>query len=42
MHGNPGHFDPRIFELKPHVGTRRVAAWIRSDLEAPPMNRQDP
>ena len=34
MHGNPAHFDRRIFELKPHAGTRRVADWIRSDLEA--------
>jgi histidine ammonia-lyase len=31
--GNPRHFDRAIFELKPHPGTRRAAAWIREDLE---------
>lgn len=31
-HGNPGHFDKRIFDLKPHPGQSRAAAWIRSDL----------
>jgi len=31
--GNPDHFEARIFELKPHPGTRRAAAWIRGDLE---------
>jgi histidine ammonia-lyase len=30
--GNPGHFDARIFELKPHPGQARCAAWIREDL----------
>jgi histidine ammonia-lyase len=30
--GNPGHFDPRIFELKPHPGQRLCAEWIRADL----------
>jgi histidine ammonia-lyase len=30
--GNPGHFDARIFELKPHPGQLRCAAWIREDL----------
>ena len=32
-HGNRAHFDARIFELKPHPGQRRAAAWIRDDLE---------
>jgi histidine ammonia-lyase len=32
MRGNPGHFDARIFALKPHPGTQRCAAWIRADL----------
>jgi histidine ammonia-lyase len=32
-HGNRGHFDPRIFELKPHPGQRLAAAWIREALE---------
>ena len=31
--GNPGHFDRRIFEWKPHPGSGRVAGWIREDLE---------
>jgi histidine ammonia-lyase len=31
--GNPGHFDARIFALKPHPGTERAARWIREDLE---------
>ena len=35
MHGNPAHFDARIFDLKPHAGSQRVAGWVRSDLEFP-------
>jgi histidine ammonia-lyase len=31
-HGNRRHFDPRIFELKPHPGQRLCAEWIRADL----------
>jgi len=31
-HGNRGHFDARIFELKPHPGQALCAAWIREDL----------
>ncbi len=30
--GNRAHFDARIFELKPHPGAVRAAAWIREDL----------
>jgi len=33
-HGNRGHFDARIFDLKPHPGQRLCAEWIRADLEA--------
>ncbi|MCH8083531.1 MAG: aromatic amino acid lyase, partial [Myxococcales bacterium] len=47
-HGNRGHFDPRIFELKPHPGEGRCAGWIRADLEfgadidiPPPARIQD-
>ena len=43
-----GHFDPRIFELKPHPGEIRCAGWIREDLEfgedgdfPPPARLQD-
>lgn len=32
-HGKRGHFDPRIFLLKPHPGQIQAAAWIRDDLE---------
>ena len=31
-HGNPEHFDERIFAWKPHDGSVRCAAWIRGDL----------
>ena len=31
--GNPQHYSRAIFELKPHPGTRRAAAWIAEDLE---------
>ncbi len=33
MRGQPGHFDDRIFALKPHPGQRACARWIRDDLE---------
>lgn len=32
MRGSPGHFDDRIFELKPYPGQRACARWIREDL----------
>jgi histidine ammonia-lyase len=32
VHGNPHHFDARIFALKPHPGTMRAGSWIREDL----------
>lgn len=31
--GVPGHFDDRIFELKPHPGQRTVARWIRERVD---------
>jgi histidine ammonia-lyase len=34
LRGNAMHFRPEIFELKPHRGQARCAAWIRSDLPA--------
>lgn len=34
LEGNHGHFDERLFEMKPHPGQREVAAWIRRDLDA--------
>lgn len=33
MHGNPQHFDARLFAAKPHAGQNEAAAWIRADLE---------
>jgi histidine ammonia-lyase len=43
--GNPAHFAAEIFELKPHRGTRRAAAWIRESLAgaapAAPARLQD-
>ncbi len=33
MHGNPGHFDARIAELRPHPGQVTCARWIRDDLD---------
>lgn len=32
MRGQPGHFDDRLFALKPHPGQRACARWIREDL----------
>ncbi len=34
LRGNRGHFDPRLFAAKPHVGQNEAAAWIYSDLSA--------
>jgi histidine ammonia-lyase len=31
--GNPAHFDPRLFEQKPHPGQARVAGRIACDLQ---------
>lgn len=43
--GNPEHFDPALFAVKPHAGQNEVAAWIWSDLgqlhDGPPMRLQD-
>jgi histidine ammonia-lyase len=34
LRGEPGHFDARIFELKPHPGQATFARWVREDLGA--------
>ncbi len=34
LRGNRGHFDPRLFAAKPHVGQNEAAAWIFGDLHA--------
>lgn len=45
LRGPSGHFDDRIFELKPHAGQREAAARIRTRHPArdePPARLQDP
>ncbi|KAG0328821.1 hypothetical protein BG004_002460 [Podila humilis] len=32
MNGRSAHFDPRLFEAKPHIGQAEAATWIRWDL----------
>ena len=32
LRGEPGHFDARIFDAKPHPGQALCARWIREDL----------
>jgi len=43
LFGVPGHFDDRIFELKPHPGQRTLARWIRERVHElnPPARVQD-
>lgn len=36
IHGNPEHFAPQIFELKPHPGSIQTAAWVREHLATTP------
>jgi len=36
LQGEPGHFDARIFEAKPHPGQALCARWIREHLEYDP------
>jgi histidine ammonia-lyase len=40
LHGQAAHFDARIFEAKPHAGSRLAARWIREDLGV--ENHPDP
>jgi histidine ammonia-lyase len=32
LRGNKGHFDPRLFALKPHYGQNEIAGWIFNEL----------
>ncbi|MCE9640488.1 MAG: aromatic amino acid ammonia-lyase [Betaproteobacteria bacterium] len=45
LRGNRGHFDPRLFAVKPHAGQNESAAWIYGDIAAvaqnEPMRLQD-
>lgn len=34
LNGNDYHFDARLFDVKPHPGQCRVAAWLRQDLQS--------
>ena len=34
--GNPAHFDPRIYAVKPYAGQAVFARWVREDLEFKP------
>jgi len=36
LRGEAGHFDARIFELKPHPGQATFARWVREDLGGGP------
>jgi len=43
MRGQPGHFDDRLFAVKPHPGQRACAGWIRDDLGSPAeISRNEP
>jgi histidine ammonia-lyase len=33
LDGRAAHFDPMLFEVKPHAGQAEAAAWIREDLD---------
>jgi histidine ammonia-lyase len=39
--GNKGHFDPRLFEAKPHPGQREIAARLAEDLQWTPHYARD-
>lgn len=41
LRGNASHFDPILFEAKPHPGQMAVATYIRSDLEKAPASTPD-
>jgi histidine ammonia-lyase len=42
LRGNRGHFDPRLFAVKPHAGQNACAAWIFGDLAAPAGDADEP
>lgn len=39
LQGNPLHFDPVLFSVKPHAGQNEVASWVHSDLRVEDMPR---
>jgi len=40
IQGNAGHFEPRLFEVKPHPGQGRIARLIHEDLGGSSNERQ--
>lgn len=40
--GNKAHFDPRIFECKPHPGQKQIAQWMAQDLQLNGSYSRDP
>ncbi len=40
IQGNAGHFEPRLFEVKPHPGQNRIAGLIYEDLGGSEQQRQ--
>jgi histidine ammonia-lyase len=40
LRGNPHHFDPLLFAVKPHPGQNGIAAWIHGDLNCAAAPRQ--
>ena len=41
LKGNAYHFDKNLFAVKPHPGQMQIAAWIRSDLRAKKMLKNE-
>ena len=39
LDGNAHHFDETLFSVKPHAGMQGVAAWLRGDIPAGPLER---
>jgi histidine ammonia-lyase len=39
LDGNAHHFDETLFSVKPHAGMQGVAAWLRGDIPAGPLDR---
>ncbi len=39
-HGNPEHFDARVFAWKPHPGSEQCAQWLREDLSLAAPGRE--
>lgn len=42
LHGNIGHYDARLFAVKPHAGQIEVASWISADLNCAQSKPDEP